>query len=497
VSYVKFPTVHPFVDSKQGRRMQASDLMSQLAPDAFTCPGEAGEGCVLPRSFVNDRKCDCPGTCADEDKEVGMALGLGLGTALGLALGLGLGLTVAAGAFLAVGLLEMLVPDPQEFRSDPRVHAALKSALLKLAGPTSSGTLPIAVKLNWGVAKTARTVEADTRHRGLLAVVTLGFKIHIQSEEDSLGVCQVLSSRSREDAEKVIKKELQEAGVPGSIKLVNLHVAPNPLSYNPNQPDPTEFVPTGVSLDEVAANPVESPKEHVANVQAPWSGSVSTTAQDSSEFVPTDVSLDEVVANSAAESPKKDVGSVAWCVVHGLPRLQPKEQSCAEQLVTELMAASRLPSLATMRPGSKLPSLEATEDWDAETWSDTRSSLGETALESQLQDLNAKRESLGDTLSTQEVLARQVLHDNASVEVPWREAPIATRVNRVKDWVRRRHSEVGRRALPRLSICIVGTELQCSKTKEGIERAKDARSVARARAVDRPWLRGRRGRSRG
>lgn len=81
--------------------------------------------------------------------------------------------------------------------------------------------------------------------------------------------------------------------------------------------DPTEFVPTGVSLDEVAANPVESPKEHVANVQAPWSGSVSTTAQDSSEFVPTDVSLDEVVANSAAESPKKDVGSVAWCVVHG------------------------------------------------------------------------------------------------------------------------------------------------------------------------------------
>eukprot|EP00913_Durusdinium_trenchii_P007861 g7378.t1 len=114
----------------------ASDLMSQLAPDAFTCPGEAGEGCVLPRSFVNDRKCDCPGTCADEelftcetcvpktpfaaavssdeDKEVGMALGLGLGTALGLALGLGLGLTVAAGAFLAVGLLEMLVPDPQE-----------------------------------------------------------------------------------------------------------------------------------------------------------------------------------------------------------------------------------------------------------------------------------------------------------------------------------------------------------------------------------------------
>ncbi|CAK9007149.1 unnamed protein product, partial [Durusdinium trenchii] len=114
VSYVKFPTVHPFVDSKQGRRMQASDLMSQLAPDAFTCPGEAGEGCVLPRSFVNDRKCDCPGTCADEDKEVGMALGLGLGTALGLALGLGLGLTVAAGAFLAVGLLEMLVPDPQE-----------------------------------------------------------------------------------------------------------------------------------------------------------------------------------------------------------------------------------------------------------------------------------------------------------------------------------------------------------------------------------------------
>ncbi|CAK9048170.1 unnamed protein product, partial [Durusdinium trenchii] len=154
--------------------------------------------------------------------------------------------------------------------------------------------------------------------------------------------------------------------------------------------------------------------------------------------------------------------------------------------------ASRLPSLATMRPGSKLPSLEATEDWDAETWSDTRSSLGETALESQLQDLNAKRESLGDTLSTQEVLARQVLHDNASVE-----APIATRVNRVKDWVRRRHSEVGRRALPRLSICIVGTELQCSKTKEGIERAKDARSVARARAVDRPWLRGRRGRSRG
>ena len=25
-------------------------------------------GCALPRPFVNDRKCDCPDTCADEDR---------------------------------------------------------------------------------------------------------------------------------------------------------------------------------------------------------------------------------------------------------------------------------------------------------------------------------------------------------------------------------------------------------------------------------------------
>lgn len=70
--------------------------------ELFTC-----ETCVPKTPFA-------AAVSSDEDKEVGMALGLGLGTALGLALGLGLGLTVAAGAFLAVGLLEMLVPDPQE-----------------------------------------------------------------------------------------------------------------------------------------------------------------------------------------------------------------------------------------------------------------------------------------------------------------------------------------------------------------------------------------------
>ncbi|CAL1138634.1 unnamed protein product [Cladocopium goreaui] len=100
-----------------------------------------------------------------------------------------------------------------------------------------------------------------------------------------------------------------------------------------------------------------------------------------------------------------------------LPPLQHKgqevrwaQEACAA-LVSELVAAPHLPSLATMRPGSKLPSLEATEaeDSDGRAWSEH--SLGATAMESELQQIAAQREKLGDTLSTQEVLAQQVNGD--------------------------------------------------------------------------------------
>ena len=179
-----------------------------------------------------------------------------------------------------------------------------------------------------------------------------------------------------------------------------------------------------------------------------------------------------------------------------LPPLQQKgqevrwaQETCAA-LVSELMAAPQLPSLATMRPGSKLPSLEATEDSDGRAWSEH--SLGATAMESELQMIAAKREKLGDTLSTQEVLAQQVNSDLGGPVTEVQAAPVLavrTKVRRVRDLMRGRHrSEVNYdRALPHLGG---PTELKLRR-----DRAVAARKAADR--VEAGRLRGLRAKSRG
>lgn len=161
------------------------------------------------------------------------------------------------------------------------------------------------------------------------------------------------------------------------------------------------------------------------------------------------------------------------------------------------MAWPHLPSLATMRPGSKLPSLEATEaeDSDGRAWSEH--SLGATAMESELQQIAAQREKLGDTLSTQEVLAQQVNGDQGGAVPEVQAAPVSVvraKVRRVKDLLRRRNrSEVSYdRALPQLGVPIPDRELK--PTRDWKERP--ARKAAER--VDYVGLRGRlRARSRG
>ena len=45
-----------------------SCLGTGLVSDPFTCPDPDGgiSGCTINKSLVNDLRCDCPGTCADE-----------------------------------------------------------------------------------------------------------------------------------------------------------------------------------------------------------------------------------------------------------------------------------------------------------------------------------------------------------------------------------------------------------------------------------------------
>lgn len=242
-----------------GRRMQgfgpgelSNALASALRPaDAFDCPDV--QGCALPRPFVNDRKCDCPDTCADEDAftcetciptvpfgivnpaptatDIGVAVGVSLGVGIGVGLGVGLGLASGIGAvFIAQGLVQFTVMNAEEFTSSPEVQQGMKRAFLRLAGLEIAEN---AVKLNWACAAQALS-QITAKLRRLGEKVTLCFEIEIEGETKSMDACKVLSSTSPGGAQKVIKQELLEAGADDSIELVNWEPDPNPKSFNPN-----------------------------------------------------------------------------------------------------------------------------------------------------------------------------------------------------------------------------------------------------------------------
>jgi len=228
-------------------------LASALRPaDAFDCPDV--QGCALPRPFVNDRKCDCPDTCADEDAftcetciptvpfgivndpaptatDIGVAVGVSLGVGIGVGLGVGLGLASGIGAvFIAQGLVQFTVMNAEEFTSSPEVQQGMKRAFLRLAGLEIAEN---AVKLNWACAAQALS-QITAKLRRLGEKVTLCFEIEIEGETKSMDACKVLSSTSPGGAQKVIKQELLEAGADDSIELVNWEPDPNPKSFNPN-----------------------------------------------------------------------------------------------------------------------------------------------------------------------------------------------------------------------------------------------------------------------
>lgn len=234
--------------SPPGRRTQA-DLISLLAPaDAFRCPNDAG--CVLPRAYVNDRKCDCPGDCADEDSftcdtcvpdepfssrasvndqtALGASLGVSLGAAIGIGLGVGLGISAGLGAYIAAGFVQLSVINAEEFISSPQVQSGMKQAFLRLAGLKVAETV---VELNWACASDALS---KITARLLQQSVNLCFEITIDGQKESADVCQVLSSTSLQGAQSVIKEELTKAGADDSIEIVQWTPEENPLSKNPN-----------------------------------------------------------------------------------------------------------------------------------------------------------------------------------------------------------------------------------------------------------------------
>mmetsp|Transcript_82979 Transcript_82979/g.199110 ORF Transcript_82979/g.199110 Transcript_82979/m.199110 type:complete len:166 (+) Transcript_82979:94-591(+) len=141
--------------------------------------------------------------------------------------------------------------------------------------------------------------------------------------------------------------------------------------------------------------------------------------------------------------------------------LSTQASETCDALVSELMAAS--PRLPTMRPGSKLPSLEATEDIGSRAC-ETHSSLGATAMESELKVIADRREKLGDTLSTQEVLAQQVAsHKNAEPVAQVQERKVRASVRELVKNGRLRQSASCRRALPPLTRRAVMVELYARK----------------------------------
>lgn len=248
--------------SPPGRRTQA-DLISIMAPpDAFRCPGD--EGCVLPRAYVNDRKCDCL-DCADEDSftcdtcvpdepfssragvndqtALGASLGVSLGAAIGIGLGVGLGISAGLGAYIAAGFVQLSVMNAEEFISNPQVQTGMKQAFLRLAGLKVAET---AVELNWACASDALSKIATRR---LQQSVNLCFEISIEGKKESADVCQVLSSTSLTGAQSVIKEELTKAGADDSIELVQWTPEENPLSKNPTQGMSTRSFLPGSRID--------------------------------------------------------------------------------------------------------------------------------------------------------------------------------------------------------------------------------------------------------
>ncbi|CAJ1353788.1 unnamed protein product [Effrenium voratum] len=122
------------------------------------------------------------------------------------------------------------------------------------------------------------------------------------------------------------------------------------------------------------------------------------------------------------------------------------------------------PTVATeICEGSKLPSLEATEDIGSRAC-ETHSSLGATAMESELKVIADRREKLGDTLSTQEVLAQQVAsHKNAEPVAQVQERKVRASVRELVKNGRLRQSASCRRALPPLTRRAVMVELYARK----------------------------------
>ena len=240
--------------------------LNDLQPkDEFLCPGVPG--CFIPKSYVNDRKCDCPETCADEaaftcetcvpatpiggpppkpptQTALGVSLGVGLGVALGVGLGVGLGLSAGIGAYLAEGEIQLAVKNAQQFISSPQVQQAIKSSLVRLASAQISVA---AVQLIWGCAIDA---VSSRKLRRLGEIVDLCFEIDVAGEQEGLQVCSSLENTPQGIAESVINEELEETGVGGGVEVVLWTANPNPRAKAPgavsNQPLPS--LNTGVDL---------------------------------------------------------------------------------------------------------------------------------------------------------------------------------------------------------------------------------------------------------
>lgn len=208
--------------------------------DLFPCPLV---DCIYPQSFINDQKCDCPRTCANEAAftcdscaglltqssatAIGIALGVSLGTALGVGLGVGLGLGGGVGAYLAEGSIQLAVDSVQEFSSSPQVQGGIKQALIRLA----SMQIPLAaVELIWGCAANA---VSSRKLRRLTEIVNLCFEIEIQGEKEGLQVCSSLDGTPLGTAEHVINEELEQTGSPGGVQVVQWSPNPNPRAKSP------------------------------------------------------------------------------------------------------------------------------------------------------------------------------------------------------------------------------------------------------------------------
>lgn len=250
----------------QGRQLQAPnaaggagrpDIPGQLIPeDAFLCPDV--EDCPLPRYFRNNRKCDCPVTCADEDAfdcencvpkvpfgftgpqqqaaaTLGSAVGVSMGAAIGIAVGVGVGLATAIGVSVAIGTAGFVVPNAQEFTTSAPVQEGMKNALARL-GKVDGGA--DAVTLNWETGRRLENVWHSVpmaQHRELAEKVKLSFEIETKGEEEGLQLCEVLTDIDEQGATKVMIEELEAAGAPIDFQLVSWEPEPNPKSYNPTQ----------------------------------------------------------------------------------------------------------------------------------------------------------------------------------------------------------------------------------------------------------------------